>query len=201
MTSTLITNMGSINKHREVARWSDAGNDDTWIVTFELAVDRAESVPEDALLDSLASHDPVTTTVDDRFVITFSVLGNIQTAIPRAVETLWSALEECGLENATIVKATQISHEQFDTQEVLDLPIQLLCATECARMLEVSKQRISQLIEAGSFPKPDGEVGGRPAWLASTIRTFASNRRAKKSSARAHKNAATRAGTQRRTTR
>lgn len=162
------------------------GGDDHWIVTCDLThpeVSSAEDVGDlpEAIAACLLGSDPLLSLDGDRIVVSLTVIGNVLTATPKAVEKLWTALEDCSAEGWTISRATQVSYADFDHAKYKGVPIELLCASECADVLEVSKQRVSQLVDAGDFPPPDAVVGGRPSWRRTTMEAFRAVRRAVRS--------------------
>lgn len=162
------------------------GGTKTWIVTFELAPPAIDdppnhvikSFPVHLLLKALRGHAPIASPLDTALSVTFAIDGTADTAMPKAIETLWTALEQCNCDGLDITKASLISADAVEQIRRTDGPLQLLSANECARVLQLSKQRISQLIDLGSFPAPDMSVGGRSAWYLETIRRFKESRRA-----------------------
>ena len=157
------------------------GRSRAWSVSFRV-VDRRRkrftmsSDQQRRLLDALAGSAPVITNLDRGFAVTFNVLGDFDECVMRGTESLWTALEAARLEGFTIANARMVNHEDFDRKLDGEAPV-YLGITECAMALELSKQRISQLVHAGEFPQPDAFVGSRPAWLESTVRILAAARR------------------------
>lgn len=155
--------------------------DGAWIVTFqceseERAADDDELIERlaDDLIDHLpmSSH-PVVSAVGTSVHLTFQVIGNASTAIPTGVEYAWTALEACGLSDYQITRAAQISLREHQRQAGAGLKdLRLLNASECARELEITRQRVGQLIDAGDFPKPAGMVGRRSVWFKNDILVY-----------------------------
>ena len=153
-------------------------NEETWIASFDLRLSAAKLTSvANALLDALAEYDPMTSTSQNEVVCTFGVRGSTQTALAFAIDALWTALEDCSASEAQIVAANLISSTEFDRLQAESEPLQFLCASDCARELDISKQRIGQLIDAGDFPAPDAEVGGRLGWKVNKIRAYGWKRR------------------------
>ena len=49
---------------------------------------------------------------------------------------------------------------------------QLVTSAEIARMLDVSRQRVSELVVRDDFPKPVGQVGRSSVWLAGDVKAW-----------------------------
>jgi hypothetical protein len=150
--------------------------EESWIVTLTL---ESKTTPSKLLSDLAATGKlpgPVMSVEGRRLICTFSVWGTIESAVRRAVEQMWTALESCSM-TARVSAATQISESELIRQETAPRePLVLLCAAECAAVLEVSRQRISQLISAGDFAVPDARVNGKSAWRLSTLQAWARQR-------------------------
>jgi hypothetical protein len=131
----------------------------------------------DELLDVLVDHDPVVSADDRSLFLTVSVVGSAAAAVPIAVSTVWDALEMVHANALHITGAWQVNENQIRKLTRSDEPIVLLNASDCARELEVSRQRVSQLIDAGDFPSPCGVIGSRPVWNPTDIRLFKLRRR------------------------
>lgn len=157
------------------------GGDGAWIVTYECESEqRAASDDEliERLADDLIDHlpmnsHPVVSAVGTAVHLTFQVIANASTAIPLGVEYAWTALEACGMSDYQITRAAQISLREHQRQSGAGhRHLHLLNASECARELEITRQRVGQLIDAGDFPEPVGMVGKRSVWFKSDIALF-----------------------------
>ena len=161
------------------------GGDDAWIVTYECKSDQRTpdddsfiAVKTDQLIDHLPidSH-PVVSAIGTAIQLTFQVIANATTAIPMGVAQTWTALEECGLPDYRITRAAQISlHEHEQQRGSGQHRLNLLNASDCARELEITRQRVAQLIDAGAFPIPAGVVGRSPVWFETDIVNFKARR-------------------------
>lgn len=163
------------------------GNNGTWIVTYDCESELRTPDLDDALIDVLAdelldhlpphSH-PVISAIGTRLRLTFQVTADAATAIPIGVAHTWSALEACDLSDYQITHAAQISLREHQRQTAAGKPqrLHLLNATECAKELEITRQRVGQLIDAGDFPEPAGMVGKRYVWSESDILTYKTRR-------------------------
>src|SRR5579875_2667210 len=100
------------------------GGLDTWIAIFDICAPGSDlEWLGDGLLDALVTQNPVVSVSGDQIVCTFSVVGTAQTAIARAVESLWTALETCHAPQAQVVAANVISSREFDRQQAEQEPL------------------------------------------------------------------------------
>lgn len=157
------------------------GGDGSWIVTYECESEQ-RTAQDDQLIERLAedlidhlpvnSH-PVVSAVGTAIHLTFQVVASASTAIPMGVESAWTALEMCGLSDYRVTRAAQISLREHQRQAGAGhRRLHLLNASECARELEITRQRVGQLIDAGDFPEPVGMVGKRSVWSKADILLF-----------------------------
>lgn len=130
------------------------------------------------LLASLKGHYPVVIDIDYGFRLTFTVYGALDRAAALGGVLLQNALHMAQLEdNYWVVEVRLIDYQDRNTDPNEKFPeIIYYGVTNCAQILGVSKQRISQLVHSGDFPPPDAHVGSRPAWLKSTINRYARRR-------------------------
>lgn len=161
----------------------DGSPDPEWIVTFRCDPDPTQpersadylSLATSMLVDMFPlESNVVVSNLGQCFHLTFQVRGTTESAIPAGVEQIWTAFEKVHLDNYRVVKAAQISLGEHDRQRGDNQTrLQLLNASDCARQLEVTRQRVGQMIHAGDFPEPDAYLGdGRPLWFASAIQAF-----------------------------
>lgn len=161
----------------------DYGRSQAWTVAFRLTnANEARTFAlspkqQSQILTSLAGTAAVLTGRDYGFSVTFNVIGSFDSAVAKGTEQLWTALEAARLDGFMITNARLVNHADFDAAGDDEQPI-LFGISECAKALELSKQRISQLVHAGDFPAPDAYVGSRPAWKQRTIDTFRRKRKA-----------------------
>lgn len=162
-------------------------NDGIWIVTFDCQSDVRDpdldetliEVLADELLDHLPPYSrPVISAVGTTLRLTFQVTANASTAIPIGVDHTWTALEAADLSDYQITRAAQISLREHQRQTSAGQPrrLHLLNASECARELEITRQRVAQLIDAGDFPEPAGMIGKRSVWSETDILTYKTRR-------------------------
>ena len=55
-------------------------------------------------------------------------------------------------------------------------PMRLIGTTKAAELLGITKQRVSQLRQAGLFPEPDGWIDDTPGWKPETIELWQESR-------------------------
>lgn len=87
------------------------------------------------------------------------------------------AIAEETNETFGVEKGEHFDPGELDVQTLLsdfssEKSSQLLGVTDIAEMLGWSKQRVHISYRRGKLPEPDTEVGGRPAWMLSTIEKY-----------------------------
>jgi predicted DNA-binding transcriptional regulator AlpA len=153
----------------------------SWVVHVKVSAHPDEialmgATERQALLDSLRGHAPVVSYSKQGMALTIAADGTLPEAVSRCVEATWTACDAVGLLSGVVTEAKAV---EFRAHRPGREPLVYLGVTECAMALEVSKQRIDQLITAGEFPAPDALVGSRKAWKESTIRRVVKKRLAK----------------------
>jgi len=99
-------------------------------------------------------------------------VDNVMAVFPSAVEVVEKAAAEAGMPAWPIVRAELVTDEELTMQlERPNFPW-ILGAAEVADRLGVSKQRLSQLRQAGNFPEPIRTLASGPIWLAGAIDSF-----------------------------
>lgn len=177
---TIEQEYGSSGSHNGYL--SVGAGEEQWVVTVDLENPNGHAVStEDPhvrdLLGALSHSSPLASSDGSILILSLSVRGSGATAVPRAVENVWTALEISQMTGWSIVRSTLISHDSVALSRSRREPLRLLCASECATLLEISKQRVSQLRDSGDFPEPDALVSGKPSWLEGTIQVFKGLRR------------------------
>jgi hypothetical protein len=121
------------------------------------------------VLDVLEDRAPVARTDIDEFRITFDAAGDLEGALVDAKTSLTSALTVAALTGFEIAGVTAVAHDDFaDRVRQGDEP-RYLSVTETAKVLGVSKQRVSQMVRERSGLKPDCYVGGAPGFKEATV--------------------------------
>lgn len=154
-----------------------------WSATFLVEVSAGElpdSEERKALRQALTGRGPVVVSKGSSLMVTFDVFGTPPQVQEKAVAEFWNAVEAADCHNYEVVDAQLVSHADLDECQTYGKPLEYYGVTECAMALEVSKQRIEQLISAGEFPPVDAVVGTRSAWRPESIRRYAFLRRRKR---------------------
>lgn len=155
----------------------------TWSVSFELAPVSGDDSPlplelqtVKRLLDVLEDRAPVARPEELILQITFNCAGDMTEALRDAKETLESALALAGIKGLDICGANIISHDDFSTRMRAGDRPRYLSVTETAKVLGVSKQRVSQMVRERRGLVPDAFVGDAPAFKEAAVRRFGSAR-------------------------
>lgn len=126
----------------------------------------------DEVMDALASHAPAVSYEPKAMAVRFCVEANSPGSASKAgLDLLRSALKAAGVK---VPPARIIAYEIEDLEgldrrlEKLDLP-DLVGVDEVAKMLDVSKQRASELAKHPDFPKPIARLASGPVWKKTTI--------------------------------
>lgn len=153
-----------------------------WIVEIE-AGGEERPFPNDVdekvegLLEELASFDPVVTGSPEvgpgRYGASLTVAATDPAeAVTAASAAFSSAAKAIGLPNWPIVRCEVLSGAEFERRlEEPTLP-QLIGVQELATLLDVTKQRASELARASHFPSPVTTLASGPIWLEPVVREF-----------------------------
>lgn len=149
------------------------------LMEWNVYLEYAGEVDEDALFDaleSLESHSPSASIGDDRFgVRLFMSASDPATAIQKAETKVARSLRSKKLSGYVLQKVEALTIEALASEaQVTNFP-RLVGVAEVAQMLDVTKQRVSQLMEGSRFPRPAAVLASTPVWLEQSIRAFASS--------------------------
>jgi hypothetical protein len=130
----------------------------------------------DDLLDLLGDHSPAIRTPDEGLDIQIWVLTDDPVeAVKLAKTAVLTAAQKCGIQWRQIREVRAIDEETLDRElETPNLPA-LIGVQELADLLEVSKQRASQLAQAETFPTPVAHLRSGPVWLESAVEVHLRN--------------------------
>lgn len=146
---------------------------------WNVYVEYAGEVEEDALLEALEPlevHSPSASIGEGRFgVRLFMPALDPATAIQKAEAKVLQSLKARNIHGFALRKVEALTGEALaDEAEMINFP-RLVGVAEVALMLEVTKQRVSQLMESPNFPRPASILASTPVWLESSIKAFKSS--------------------------
>jgi len=126
-------------------------------------LDRADDV-----IEALDGHGPAVAVGADRLGVRFDVAGGSAVeAVTRGV-ALFQAVTG-GLEPVRI-EVERV--DEFERRLARGNAPALLGVAEVAEALDVSKQRVTQLMQAGSFPAPTARLRAGPIWRRASVAAF-----------------------------
>lgn len=135
--------------------------------TVDITMDASKPLSEDALFD-IAEIGGVAvgrlggSRIDATFTINAAdVAGATERAIAMVVERI----------PGTVVAVEAMTTDEFDRR--LENQTEIAGVTEVARMLGVTKQRVSSLSKRDDFPEPLAKLAAGPVWRAGDLTTFA----------------------------
>lgn len=150
-----------------------------WSVEIDIAHKMEPGEQLDALVVDLlerlqrysaaASHDAATLSV--RLSVE---AASADAAMAKTVGALLTRLRRIGFtKTIDIIRVEAETAEELDRRlQTEDIP-QLAGVAEVARILRVSKQRVSELLKSRSFPRPIAELEASPVWRSNAIIRFA----------------------------
>lgn len=149
-----------------------------WQVTLDAEV--TEEVTPDLLAnlaEELALFDAAVAGNDSRasavMTVTTGPEGTPVAALERAVQVFCRALETVKAAVTAWHVSEVVSTQEADARNDRPTIPALVGAGEAAAILQVSRQRVHQLLNAQrGFPPPVARPGAQPLWLESTIRAF-----------------------------
>lgn len=122
----------------------------------------------EAVIEALAVHGPAVAFGPDRLGVRFDVAaGSAGEAVARGLglfQTVAGGLEPVRVEVERV--------DELDRQLARSNAPALLGVAELAAALGVSKQRVTQLMQAGSLPVPAARLRAGPIWRRPTIAAF-----------------------------
>ena len=105
-----------------------------------------------------------------------TVVGDDQSAAfgiagVRAVEIFQQACEKVGVEHRGIARV-EVLDDVYLEREVSQEPARYVGVSEIAKLLGVSRQRVSELRAREDFPWPVAELAAGPVWTLSSLQRF-----------------------------
>lgn len=135
-----------------------------------VAEDQALDLME--VLDMLGAGGPVVSFTDRSVRVRFNVEdAHVTTAVVRAVELFAAATEKIGLKAERIDRAEAMTVEALDHELMQPAP-RLVGVSEIAQILDVSRQRVSELRTREDFPAPIVELAAGPVWNETMLQLF-----------------------------
>ncbi|MBV9580073.1 MAG: hypothetical protein JO057_15910 [Chloroflexi bacterium] len=120
------------------------------------------------MIEALAEHGPAVAVGPDRLGVRFDVVASSAgEAVTRGV-ALFQAVTG-GLEPVRI-EVERV--DELERQLARSNAPALLGVAEVADALDVSKQRVTQLMQAGSFPAPTARLRAGPIWRRASVAAF-----------------------------
>lgn len=149
------------------------------LMQWNVYLEYAGEIEEDALfeaLEPLEPHSPSASIGDGKFgVRLFMSAPNPATAIQKAEVQVLRSLRSHRVNGCVLQKVEALTAEGLASEvEVINFP-RLVGVAEAARILEVTKQRVSQLMDSANFPRPAAILAATPVWLEGSIRAFKSS--------------------------
>jgi len=139
-----------------------------WSVRIELAGEFTEENAE-RITAALANSAPATGFSRGELDVQFCVeAGSAHDAVKKGVNLLMAALKR----PSRIVGVEVLSMEDLDRTIAESNAPDLVGVSELARLLKVSKQRISKISSAAEFPKPIAKLAAGPIWRKIAIARF-----------------------------
>lgn len=147
-----------------------------WIVSLDMRVDSLPTEHElDALLDVCADllDGPALSIGRDRVSVTTSADGDdAAEALAQAEHDFRRCLAQAWRPEAILEAAEVLTFEEQDRRLAEPAFPPLAGVAEVAAMLEVSRQRVSQLASQGGFPTPVARLAAGPVWREGDLSTF-----------------------------
>lgn len=127
----------------------------------------------DALEEIAADRAAAGSVAEDRYSVRMIVPGEEPIAVlQEALGVFLKITEYAGLPSWPIMDASVTEWQEFErTLETSQYPV-LLGVTELAQLLNVSKQRASELARLPHFARPVAQLASGPVWDNSMIQTF-----------------------------
>ncbi len=149
-----------------------------WSVLLEFAtdpdMDDAEQV-DDLLeaLDALDADAPVVSSGHGRIGVRLSVAApDALDAVSDGYGLVIDVISKAGHSQAGLLRLDARSEDELDQELVApNFPL-LLGVAELAELLDVSKQRASELARSSTFPRPVADLASGPVWLEPTVQRF-----------------------------
>jgi hypothetical protein len=148
-----------------------------WSVLVEFLVARDDPVEVwiDDALDILEGYAAAISAEPGRVAVRLSIddVGDeIQHAGGKAIHLVGEMLMKCGLDPIQAVLLEVATADDLDVQLSQPTFPVLLGVAEVAEMLNVTKQRASELAKTGTFPRPVAELAAGPVWTEPIIQQF-----------------------------
>lgn len=155
---------------------------DGWTVTIEAAgANDDHAVDLDALgvfADELANYSAVATAGSEvaptRYGITMSIdgVGAVGSAVLDALDLFAKAVSVAGLPTWPIVRVDAMTYAEQDAEILQPQMPELVGVSEVAAILDVTRQRASELRSRQGFPAPVATLASGPVWLRPSLDRF-----------------------------
>ena len=134
----------------------------------------------DKLMDLLADHDGVVASGDGRWDVTISVQENAPAEAAAEGAALVEAMaSEAGMPRWPLVSVEAVRDDVLDEDNAGAALPELVSAPEAAEILEVSPQRVHELAEGRSFPRPVYDLKVGRLWLRDAVEEYGRSRNRK----------------------
>lgn len=150
-----------------------------WAITLEGAGDEpVTSEHLDSILDALEAYSPAVAggavTDPGRFSITLSIEGDLRAgaALGRGVLVAEKAAANAGLGGVRFVRCEVMTFAEQDAELARPVFPAVVGISEIADLLEVSRQRASELQHRAGFPAPVVRLKSGPIWLRANLDAF-----------------------------
>jgi hypothetical protein len=150
------------------------GGEERWSVVFVLGGSLAVETRRNFLSEVHLAASIVD--VQNQTWLTAGIHGAMDAALAAAVDSVQSALKAAG-SDVPILEVRLISHRDAESRIQMDQTPRFYNLTECARVLGVSRQRATALLDDRKLPVADAQSGDRLLWNASKFDRFAADRR------------------------
>lgn len=140
----------------------------------EIGEELAEALSQVDLPDSAVEGPAVsvgTERISARFSLALDAADDVGVAAGWGVAAFRAAAEKIGLPIGRLMRVEAVTEEELE-RELSEEPEQFVGVTEIARLLGVSKQRVSVLRTRPEFPAPVAELAAGPVWRLSSLHRF-----------------------------
>ena len=112
---------------------------------------------------------------EDRYSFRFTITApDFVSAIEEGRDLVLKASEQAGLPSWSVAHVEATEWTEFERQLIEPTHPDLIGVAELADMLDVSKQRASELARQSTFPQPIAQLASGPVWLEPTVQRFVS---------------------------
>jgi hypothetical protein len=148
-----------------------------WFVSYLLNVPTNTSNDQISdLADFLAGRCGTVSCDGQDLRLSFIVPGQMDLVIQESRDIVAAAVTSVGIPNYHLRSVRMVDEQDMASQLTRNETPRMLSVTETARVLGVSKQRVSAMMRSGKLPEPDGYIGDTPGFFPSTVADFAAHR-------------------------